>query len=112
YAGNMDEYYRYFGLDLDVSGGGGYFWGEKKVERGIGFGRVRGGILYATWPFIYSVGATFEANNLSPLNFGVEVEATHIGAGIWVQLGGNLDWKGAPGGHVGVGWSVFGVEAQ
>lgn len=112
YRGNMDEYYHYFGLDIDLQGGGGYFWGENKVERGIAFGRVRGGVLYATWPFIYAIGATFEANNLSPLNFGLQVEATHLGAGIWAQLGGSVDWKGQPAGMLSLGWSIFGVEGQ
>lgn len=108
---DMDAYYRYFGLDLDVSGGGGYFWGEG-VGRPVGFGKIRGGVMYATWPYIYSIGATFESNNLSPLAWGLQAEVTHIGAGIWLQLGGMVDWKARFAGTLAVGWSVFGIEAQ
>ncbi len=110
YRGGIDAYYKHTGLDLDVSGGGGYFWGGP--GRGVGFVRVRAGLLAARWPFIYSIGGTYEANNLSPATFGLQAEITHIGAGIWLQLGGMVDWKAQLGGMASVGWSIFGIEAQ
>jgi hypothetical protein len=112
FRGDMAAYYRYVGLDLDVSGGGGYFWGERKNTSGVGFVKVRGGIMYASWPYIYSIGATFESNNLSPAAWGIQAEVTHIGAGVWLQLGGMVDWKARFAGTASVGWSIFGIEAQ
>ena len=112
YRGDINSYYRYFGLDLDVSGGGGYHWGERGIGRPVGFGKIRGGLMYATWPFVYSIGATFESNNLSPAAWGLQAEVTHIGAGIWLQVGGMIDWKAQGAFTAALGWSVFGIEAQ
>ena len=112
FRGSIDEYYKYTGIDLDVSGGGGYFWGQNGFGAGVGFGRVRAGIMAVRWPFMYAVGATYEINNLSPAAWGVQAEILHIGAGIWAQLGGSVDYKGEFGGMASVGWSMLGIEAQ
>lgn len=112
YRGSIDAYYKYTGLDLDISGGGGYHWGTNDQKAGIAFGRVRGGIMHVSWPFMYAVGATYEINNMSPAAWGAQAEILHIGAGIWAQVGASVDYKAQFAGIASVGWSMLGIEAQ
>jgi len=110
YHGSIGNYYKATTLDLNLEGGGGYFWGNR--SSGIGFGRVRSGVMFAGWPLTISVGATFEVNNVSMATYGAQLEFLHVASGFWAQLGPMLDARGNFGGLVSVGWSVFGIEAQ
>jgi hypothetical protein len=110
YTGSMDDYYKANTLDLDISGGGGYFTGGP--GRGVGFARVRAGILFARWPISTSIGTTFEVNNLSAATYGLQLEFLHIGMGVWLQLGAMMDGRAQFGGLASLGWSFLGVEAQ
>lgn len=107
---SLADYYRATRLDLDVSLGGGFFWGGP--GRGVGFARVRTGVMFASWPLFVSVGATYELNNLSAATYGLQVELMQIDTGLWAQAGPMVDGHGQLGGMLSVGWSLFGVEAQ
>lgn len=110
YRGSLGGYYRATTLDLNLEGGAGYFWGHQ--SSGIGFGRVRTGIMFVGWPVALSIGATFEVNNVSMATYGAQVELTHFEWGFWAQLGALVDGRGNFGGLLSAGWSIFGVEAQ
>ncbi len=107
---SLADYYHATGLDLDVSLGGGFFWGGP--GRGVAFARVRTGVLFASWPLFVSVGATYELNNLSAATYGLQAEVMLIESGLWAQAGPMVDGHGQFGGMLSVGWSLFGVEAQ
>jgi len=110
YSGPLSGYYRATMLDLNFEGGGGAFWGNR--DSGVGFGRVRAGVMFAGWPVTTSFGATFEINNLSMATYGVQFELTHVASGGWFQLGALVDGRGNFGGLASVGFSIFGIEAQ
>ncbi len=107
---NPNDFYRATRFDLDISIGGGYFFGGP--GRGVAFTRVRSGIMFAGWPLILSLGVTGELNNLSAATYGLQAELLHIETGLWAQVGPSVDGHGQFGGMVSVGWSIFGVEAQ
>lgn len=107
---SIEQYYRATKLDLDIEGGGGFFWGNR--TSGIGFGRVRSGVMFTGYPLTISVGATFEINNVSMATYGAQIELLHIPSGLWAQLGPTVDGRGNFGGIASVGWSVIGIEAQ
>ncbi len=110
YRGSIAGYYRATMLDLNVEGGGGFFWGNRTT--GIGFGRVRSGVMFAGLPVTMSIGVTFEVNNVSMATYGAQIELLHMESGLWGQLGPTVDAHGNFGGLLSVGWSLFGIEAQ
>jgi hypothetical protein len=107
---SLADYYRATTLDFDVQLGGGYFFGGP--GRGVGFVRARAGVLFASWPIFFSLGTTYELNNLSAATYGLQAEVMFIDSGFWAQAGPMVDGHGQFGGMLSVGWSLFGVEAQ
>ncbi len=110
-------------FELSVEGGiGAYRDGPlRDASRLAGFGRIRAGLLRIfesrfdpdASPIFVSVGATYEASNLSPATLGLQTELVHVSSGLWGQFGGLVDvtrlepgWMGA------LGWNVFGAEVQ
>lgn len=110
YHGSIAGWYKATMLDLDLEGGGGFFWGNR--TSGIGFGRVRSGIMFVKLPIAVAIGATFEVNNVSMATYGAQLELLHLETGVWGQLGPTVDGHGNFGGLLSVGWSLFGIEAQ
>jgi hypothetical protein len=96
--------------DLQVAGGVG-FGLDHKIENNF-LGRVRLGGLYAVDPYWISAGAAVEAGALAGLALGGELELNEF-RGWFANLGVNY----APRtdritGHVGAGYTIFGLEYQ
>jgi len=101
--------------DLNIDGGvGAAFESDTHLT---GFGRIRGGLLLIdesdiASPSFSALGLTYEASDLSPAAFGIQVERMSLSTGLWGQLGAMLDIQPRPGFMAAVGWSLFGAEAQ
>ncbi len=110
YSGTLAGYYRATTLDLNLEGGGGYFWGNQSSA--IGFGRLRTGVMFAGWPVTTCFGVTFEINNLSAATIGLQAELIHVASGLWAQIGATIDGRANAGAALAVGYALFGIEAQ
>lgn len=111
---NINSYYKYIGLDLDLQGGAGYTFDtySKSNNTILGFGRMRVGILYIPrYPFAISLGPTVEVNNLGII-WGGQAEVMDFGMGIWGRVGAGMDYRTHPQLNAAIGWSLFGVEGR
>jgi hypothetical protein len=85
-----------------------------------GFGRARLGATFVVdpsdprvSPVFITLGATYEASDLTPASVGIQAELTHLGSGFWFQGGALMDVANpAPGFMLAVGLSVVGIEMQ
>jgi hypothetical protein len=98
-----------FGLDAQLTGGGGFAFGHRLDNYFLGRGRVGG--LYAHHPVIANLGLTLELGGLARFGAGGELELNH-GSGPYASLGlarvSGQEWMT----HLGVGFMIFGVEWQ
>ncbi|MEE2780295.1 MAG: hypothetical protein VYE15_07220 [Myxococcota bacterium] len=86
--------------------------GVDTEDKGLFFGRARGGFLWVREPFFTSLGVTLEVGPFAPISAGVQGEIAHLGTGLWMNLGACVDLDARPGVNVGLGWSIFGAEAR
>ncbi|HET6340269.1 MAG TPA: hypothetical protein VFG30_43975 [Polyangiales bacterium] len=98
-----------FGPDLQIAGGIG-FGLDEKIDNNF-LGRVRLGALYAFEPFWLSGGAAVEAGGLAGLAVGGELELNEF-RGWFANLGVNYARNERITGHVGAGYTIFGLEYQ
>jgi hypothetical protein len=96
--------------DLNLEGGWGRAFGDS--SRPVGFGRVRGGVLWVHEPWYSSAGLFYDFSSFTPATFGVQIEQMHLTTGLWVQVGGGVDVQPRPMVMAALGWSLFGAELQ
>lgn len=101
--------HRGIGLDIQLEAGVGLVDVHSLNERF--FLRHRVGFLCFYEPWFFSIGATVEGLGLPGLAGGVEAEVSNLQFGGWLQ-GGISVGKEHNFMHIGIGWSVFGVEWQ
>lgn len=101
--------YKGVGLDLQTEFGVGLVDVQSLSERF--FLRQRIGVLCFYEPWFFSLGATVEGLGLPNFAAGMEIEATNLYFGGWLQFGASIG-KEHNYLHLGLGWSVFGVEWQ
>lgn len=101
--------------DLNVEGAlGARFTDRSHVS---GFGRVRGGLLFANEvdiaaPTFFMLDLSYELSDFSPATFGLQAEVLSLNSGLSLQLGALVDVQPRPGFMASLGFSVFGVEGQ
>jgi hypothetical protein len=109
--GDMKGFYeREVTWDLNLEGGWGRAFGD--ASRPVGFGRVRGGVLWVHEPWYTSVGLFYDLSSFTPATFGIQTEQMQLTSGLWVQAGAGVDVQPRPMVMAGLGWSIFGVEIQ
>lgn len=114
HGSDINSYYRYTGIDLDLQGGVGYSFDtySKANNTILGFGRMRIGVLHIPkYPFAIMVGPTIEASNLGVV-WGGQAEVMDFGIGVWARAGVGLDYRTHPQLNAALGWSLFGVEVR
>jgi hypothetical protein len=102
--------------DLNIEGALGQVFDNE--NRGSWFVRGRTGVLHVHDDVFLTLGATYDIVKLYRIggvdatNIGIQAEVMHLQYGVWLQLGGLVDFTGNGGVDVGAGWSLFGVEYQ
>lgn len=112
---NINAYYRYTGIDLDIQGGAGYSFDtySKANDSILGFGRMRVGVLHIPrYPFAISLGPTVEMNNINGIIWGFQGEIMDFGMGAWARAGVGMDYRTHPQINAALGWSLFGAEVR
>lgn len=112
---SVSDFYRYVGPDIDLQVGGGYQWNTFNAIHNttIGMSRLRMGVMWVPkYPWTFSVGPTLELNSSTTPVWGAQVEVLNFGAGLWLRVGGGMDYQAHPHYNAALGWSVFGVEVN
>ncbi len=94
--------------DLDVDFNLGRIWAGR--DRAAFTSRVRAGLAYITAPWVLAVGPTLTVSNVTAVQVGLELEASHLPSGLWGELAGFADVHDRFGARVGAGWSIVGTE--